>query len=735
MDKQEALERYKKSIDTDIIKYYEDADKYQWYNLDDPDLHPIRTKLPECPDWDKIENFGLPKEKQVFKREEMPSTLEYLIKKVRLEIRRDRTIVSIQKQEDAFYDKIWTELEGSIKYRKAVEWIEEQWYYRIFGKWFFINGKPTYIPKNQWFYLNYWHIEGVGLPEYRDRDRRWFWVLEYFKEDTTMPEKDAEGNLLRNDDGSLKLVDVGYRTVDGVIGTKGRRMGDTTKATDDMTADLLLVVDGKGGIQGDKEDTGKQVFDEKLMYAYRKLPFFWRPKMNHNVQNELILESNDPDESLDTKIDYASAHPTAYDGRRLDYYYADEPGKLERYSIYDRHDVVRRCMRKGAKLTGFSLYTTTVNDMTATAGIEFEKLCRDSFYQDRGKNGFTRSGMVVIHYKAYDGYEGFIGKYGESIINEPTEEQLKYVTHKLRNQDGKYVGAKDFIELEREMYRESGQYEKVSLHKRLYPMSFAETFAPPAENIFFNTDILEERINQLKRDNTATVRGDFVGDPEVSVNFVPNNEGRFYVSKLLPHAASNRKYKQYDSWYPADTSSYISSSDAFRLEKTQGYRMSLGSGAVKEKNALFCCTYLYRPETIDEYCFDMLKMTVYWNALHYPETNVNHVAEYFIKRGFKGYLLFDTDPDTGKPSVNPGFHMGIDKKQKMFNKHRDYISMNGMKEKHIEYLMECATIRGLDDTTNKDLFVATGGCLLGEESSYGEYLKEDEAYDIKGAIW
>ena len=45
MDKQEALERYKKVIDTDIIKYYEDADKYQWYNLDDPDLHPIRTLI------------------------------------------------------------------------------------------------------------------------------------------------------------------------------------------------------------------------------------------------------------------------------------------------------------------------------------------------------------------------------------------------------------------------------------------------------------------------------------------------------------------------------------------------------------------------------------------------------------------------------------------------------------------------------------------------------------------
>ena len=60
--------------------------------------------------------------------------------------------------------------------------------------------------------------------------------------------------------------------------------------------------------------------------------------------------------------------------------------------------------------------------------------------------------------------------------------------------------------------------------------------------------------------------------------------------------------------------------------------------------------------------------------------------------------------------------------------------MNGMQEKHIEYLMECATIRGLDDTTNKDLFVATGGCLLGEESSYGEYLKEQDTFDISGFI-
>src|SRR6056297_840382 len=83
MRKEEALVRYKKKVEMHILKYYEDAEEYQWFNVGDADLHPIRTRLPECPDWHKVENFGLPKEKQVFKREEMPSILEYLIKKTR----------------------------------------------------------------------------------------------------------------------------------------------------------------------------------------------------------------------------------------------------------------------------------------------------------------------------------------------------------------------------------------------------------------------------------------------------------------------------------------------------------------------------------------------------------------------------------------------------------------------------------------------------------------------------
>jgi len=751
MNKLEALRIYKK-VPGHILKEYRDADKYQWYNMGDADLHPIRTELPEPPDWDKIENFGLPAHRQVFQYEELPQTLDHLVKQVKNQIKRDRTLTSDQKRADAFYDIIWDKLENNLIYKKILDWISEQWYYRMNGKWVFINGKPTYIPKNHWFYLNYWALEQVDKPEYRERDREWFYAMQYFKEYTKVPKMDFDSNLFYNDDGSIVEEDVEHRTIEGVIVAKGRRKGDTSKATCDIFCDTTLMVDANCGIQGDKEDTGKQVFHEKLMYAYRRLPFFWQPRRDYNVQSELLFESKDIDESLNSKIDYASASPTAYDGRKLYRYYADEPGKIEKYSVDERHNIVRLCLRLGTRLIGFSLYTTTVNDMSSDSGKNFEALCRDSFYEQRTESGTTKSGMIFIHFPADHGHEGFVGKYGESVSERPTEEQLKYV-EKRKNRKGEYIGARESILIEREAYREAGQHDKVSQAKRLNPLSFAESFSPPANNVYFDMDILEQRITELKRDRKATIRGNFIGNPEETVTFIPDNDGRFIVSKLLPQGGACRKMYDGGEWYPQDTSTYVSSSDAYRLEHANSKQgISLGAGAVKERfNSVidtqdvlpenyqtgnFVCTYLYRPDSLDSYCKDMLRMSIYFNALHFPESNVNHVAEYFIKRGFGGYLMYSTNPEDGRPKNNAGFHMTIEVKQRMFNKHADYIKLFGKREKHIDYLYQCSEIRDLKDTTTKDLFVATGGCLLAEESQYSEYLTDKgDTIDIGGAVW
>lgn len=757
MTKEEALLRYK-NIDTQIIKYYKDADKYQWFNTDDADLHPIRTRLPDCPDWHTITNFGLPADKQVFVREEVPSSLEYLIKKVRLDVKRDKELKSKQKKEDSFYEKFWEELETSVKYKKAVEWIAEQWYYRVHGKWFFINGKPTYFPPNYWFYLNWWSLEEVENIEHRERDREWFWAMYYFKNDTTAPKVEVikEGEkeirkLLYNDDGSLQLVDFGYRTIDGVIVTKSRRSGDTTKATCEIFCDTVLRIDAHCGIQGDKEDTGIQVFNNKMKYAYDRMFAIWKPRRNYNVESALLFDVGEVDETLNALIDYTSSHPNAYDGQKLFRYYADEPGKLERYSVHARHAIVRECLRTGTRLNGFSLYTTTVNDMDSDAGKQFEILCRDSFYEDRGSNGYTKTGMVVIHFKGDHGREGFIGKFGESVSETPTSEQLKYIEHR-KNAKGEYIGAREDILLRREQYRIQERFDKIAEEKRLYSLSFAEAFAPPANSIYFNIGVLERRHLELSRNKDITIKGNFVGDPNTNVRFEPDNNGRFIVSRLLDKG-SNQKYTHGGQWYPSNSSVYVASADPFKSDKDrlEGYQASNGGGAVlwmhdsrldpetkpidEWQSGTFVCTYNFRPPTTDEFCEDMLKMSVYYGALMYPENNLDHVWKYFVSRGFGGYLHYDTDPDTGRPKAKPGFHSGGDMKQKLFNLTRNYIEMHGNREKHIDYVEQCLKIRNYDQMTKFDLFTACGGCLLGAESSYGEYLQEAGDFEIGGAVW
>jgi hypothetical protein len=756
MNKAQAKVKYHGTEYRKYVDKYQDVDEYQWLNTDDIDLHPIRTKLPECPDWHLITNFGQELEDQVFVREKIPFKLDYLIKKTRADVRKDKKLDTMSSKYRAFYNQVWDVLEGDRNYSDVLTWIAEQWYYRLYGKWYFINGKPTYICGWHWFYLNYWHIENFGLPEYRDRDRRWYWAMWYFYNDTTVPIKE-NGKLVYNDDGSLKLEDVGYRTVDGVNGLKGRRMGDTTKADEAEFCVVSAMREGKGGIQGDSGETGQKAFLEKLMFSYNKLHFIWKPAQTQlNPRSELLFDSDDVDFGLQSLIDYATtAGKSHYDGRKLHFYHGDEVGKVKDHSIHERHSVVRRCLKIGSKTVGFAIYTTTVDDMGLKSGMEFEKLSNSSHYEKRSDSGFTQSGMVNLFFPAYDGFEGFIGKYGESIIDTPTEQQLPYVATKKRNSDGKYMGAKEYLQTERDALTEVGDFVELAHQKRLYPFTFAECFTPPAQNIFFNMDILETNHIDLKRDNEAAIQGNFewVDGQDSWVDFFPSSNGKWFVSKVLDKSQANKKFINRGVYFPANADVFVSSSDAFRLEKTQG-GMSDGGGVVRWKrdpkidadnkdistweSCRSVAVYRYRPASIEEYCEDMLKQDIYYGSMQYPENNVNHVADHYRRRGYDGYLLHDTDPKTGRLKPNAGYHSGGAMKQKLFNLVAADIQKHGLRNRHIQITEECMKIKGLDDMTNYDLFTAYGGTLLAEESQHFQYLQQmqhGDTYDIEGFFY
>ena len=57
------------------------------------------------------------------------------------------------------------------------------------------------------------------------------------------------------------------------------------------------------------------------------------------------------------------------------------------------------------------------------------------------------------------------------------------------------------------------------------------------------------------------------------------------------------------------------------------------------KTADFVCEYINRPPTVEEYCEDMLMMSIFYSVEMYPEFNIDHVKRHLRHVGIR---LFET---------------------------------------------------------------------------------------------
>jgi hypothetical protein len=251
-------------------------------------------------------------------------------------------------------------------------------------------------------------------------------------------------------------------------------------------------------------------------------------------------------------------------------------------------------------------------------------------------------------------------------------------------------------------------------------------------------DILENRIAVLQHEEQPTRRGNFyhkTADVDSDVIWQDDDEnGKFYISKTFEPEEINRRTRDGGTFRPLNPDRYIASADPYRVEKTQGGRMSDGAGVVRWKHdplidppnkdiseyvtARAVITYCNRPGDSDTYGEDMLMMCIYTGALMYPEANIDFIEKYFIRRGYAGYLLYDTDWNTGRPRAYAGFYSHIDVKKKMFNLVANDIAVHGHRNRHKDVLTEFMSIKSLDEMTDFDLFTAYAGTLLAEENAY-----------------
>ncbi len=718
------LKKYGDKIEPNILAGYKMPDKYLWVNTDDRDLTPMRIELPTPPAPHLIDGFGTPAHEQVWKPPKLP-----------------RRIKELQKRFETI-DEVWTELEkNKVAYEQEIKFIKRQWYYRLNGYWFYNNGKPTYIDGWHFFYIAWWKID-IGLPDYRSRDRKFFlFARVIYTDTTTFSNTDEKGNAIRNEKtGYFDIMETGGRVFYGFNYPKHRREGATYKAECINYELISRTIGAWGGIQSQNETQGRKCFIKHLVSPWKKLPFFFRPNYEGSTSPKTEMSFSPParrlsskgalltsDIGLEAMINFDNADPGAYDGDKLYFHHDDEVGKLKKgLSCWNRHLIVKECLVMGSEIIGFTIKTSTVGEMERGGGRMFKHQCMLSDYFVRTPNGQTRSGLATLFIPADDGLQGFIDKHGNSIINNPTKEQAKYI--------GRKIGAREYLFNKRKGYIDADDYDGLSEEIRLYPMSFTECFRTASKSSGFNMQKLETFIDNLRftREN-HTVRGNFrwVGNiRDTKVEFMASKEGRFIVSHQLNDDESNRKFwdEVFDGWRPGNTNWGVAGGDPFKFNKTEGNRKSDGGGAVVRKGKIkdndfsmkrkFVCTYSNRIGSKNDYAEDMLMMCVYYGVQMFPEINVDLLWDYFEQRGYANFLLYRVDPKTFEQKKTPGENSSEKIKQEIFTEWMNFIEYEAEEENHIEILEECRDIAGPEEMTDYDLFTAGGYALLGTASIY-----------------
>lgn len=689
---------------------------------------------PLCfPDHSKMYYYGMPPEEQIFVRETIPPRLISLEKHLRAKEKnikkREQTSIKIELN---IINGFWDELESKQEdYKDEIEWIEKMWYHRLYGAWYLINGKPIYFSPSYWFYINFSFIPKARMLEYRDRDRRfgiaYNWAI---LETRTFSKLDKDGIAISEPDGSYEMIDIGRRVFYGITSVKPRRVGDSSKAAAFCLELATRSLENHFGLQAESENSSEKLFIEHIMFQFKKFPVFFKPLFRAiDPKEKLEFFSDDPDITLSSWIDFAtSAKDVHYDGSGLTYYIGDEVGKLESQDIVQRTQTVKLALSERDHIDGIMLYASTVEQMDRESGIKFLKLCKQSKFHQRTGSGQTISGLLTVNFRAQDCFPDFIDPYGYPISEKPTPKQQEYLKSKGMNPK---IGADEYLQ----SLLVGADEDKRSQLKRQNPRCFRDAFTPPASSNIFPNERIESRITELRFGKSMTRKFDLAWEGQFGgrVSMIFKEEGHF-IASYIPTPDEQNRWRIINGIQYPETERFIASADTFKLDNPTGNRYSKGGIGLRMRRDARIDTddipvakwqtskqvvyYSHKPDTVSDFCEDMLKLCILYGSLSFNENNLNNVNEFFTENGFDGYLLYPIDQNNIE-KTNAGYFANLTTKQAGFNLIRDDLNVHVERMELEELLVECISILGVTDLTNFDAMSAYLGCLLGERELSG----------------
>ncbi|HRP30459.1 MAG TPA: hypothetical protein PKV73_01140 [Agriterribacter sp.] len=583
------------------------------------EIYGAKCKIPEKPKHEDILNHDLPKDEQLWYRVDLPPFFE------KVEYNKAGDLILTPQQEEYAAEEV----------RRCKQ-----------GLWIYINGVATFIPKKYYFYLAWWVLEDGSRPEYRDCDRRYFTFLEHWE---------------------------GIQWCLGIIRGKKRREGASSQATANLIYECIFFKNSNCGLVSKSRDDSRDTFTEMVSFGYRQLPPFLKPKQlnKEDSVSELVFAQKSAtikegvstamrsEEGHRSKVTYKAPVLNVYDRARLSRVVLDEFGKLEKdVPASQLFSVIAKTLIKGVKRLGFVEMPSTVNKMTK-GGAEFKMIWENA---DLNKKIPTANRLVRYFTPAYDGYEGFIGKYGESIIDEPTEEQYQYLVSKWVSKDSEgntiselteediRLGCKIYITKKR---REGLQGDLLEEEIRQNPCNEVELFMSANADCIFNVMNLNEQIEYLKEHPVYKRKIVYYRNLETQKvgwrDIQDNEKSKLYwewVGDLNLAGQDNKWYFDGTMRKPGRADIGVIGVDGISSEQGGKKYGSKASAWVfikfdlkdPENTGLFTAHLYGRPEEMKELYDQILLCAEYNGFIIYWEHVADAYFPYFKERGRLGYL-------------------------------------------------------------------------------------------------
>jgi hypothetical protein len=520
-----------------------------------------------------------------------------------------------------WYDEVMKEWDNYEKKRKddqpdfynekLEEFKKQEWDRRLNGFWFMNNGKPTYITGLHYLYLQWWNID-IGSPKFRIPDLEKSYFLEYCIQDPI----------------SMGMVEV----------TK-RRFGKSFFAGIFLIDYITRTKMTFGGIQSKTGADAKKFFAKTIVNPFRRLPRFFRPEYDMslgvnprtemrfqktNVRGKKSEDSVDKDE-LGSAIDWQSADETAYDGQKIHRYVSDECGKTVEANVYDRHEVVRYCLKDDeGRIIGKALYTTTVEKLeTDKNGIQdaFKLLWDESDQNNRQENGETVSGLYRFFMSAKK-TRNF------DLYGYPDEEKTLKA-----------------IMAERDAAKNNPRALSARIRKE--PLTIEEAFSTDADDCIFNVLNIAKREQELNENPVLKRKVLFYRDIDQKVKWREAVDEDFHwkITQFPPQGQDNKYTYEQKTKRPGRVNDGAIAIDGY--SNTQGGKFGSKASAwigrrynfLDPNNTGKAIGWLWgRPSEKETLYEQVLLASEYYGYTAHFEHNFDDYLTYFRDRGRLGYL-------------------------------------------------------------------------------------------------